>query len=340
MEVGVAGWSARLGVLGCLLSSGCGLWHNGRRFLHPAEYTFDEPRPAGDVAEVTYESGWRADGPRAYEPVGSEHGTQPVDLSPQGWLTVRPMADDAELRVWVRGTGALQRGFSQVVTVTGTTPQQLALQVRAIAGPLQQRERTVSVADLSNVYNDFRFEDGDLLLVEVTSQELQQTERYWFRHRDVGLRTKGVAGVLVRFPVPWTDQAGGTVSPALSAGLALGYRPRSRSTELRWLFDQVAVVGSVAIGSTAFDEVVAATGAEDTLDGAFNAALVGGGIEVLDFLSLQLLVNASAPFRDANEGPATLAIGLDALQFAVFARDATTRLLFPNTLSAQSEEKP
>lgn len=321
---------SRLALLTLVLAPGCGLWHNSRRFLHPAEHVIDGPLPEGELAAVSYASGWMEDPPRPYDPLPAEHGLRPVDLSPGGWVRLDPVDDDAELSIWIRRTGIVQQGFAPVVTVTGAVKHSLPLQVRTVAGPLDA-PRTLAIEDLTNVYNDYRFEDGDLLLLQVADRD-GTVERYWFRHREVGLRTKAVAGVLVRVPIPWEATADFSPSPALAAGLALGWRPRTRRPRVRWLFDQVAVLGSVGIGSTALDTVVGGEVLEDQVSGAFNAALAGGGVEVFDFLSLQVLANVTSAFREANETPATLAVGVDAIRFAAFARDATQRLLYPNEL--------
>jgi hypothetical protein len=60
---------------------------------------------------------------------------------------------------------------------------------------------------------------------------------------------------------------------------------------------------------------------------------VGGGVELYGLVSVQLLGNASAPFRDDVEMDWALAIGFDAVQAARFADQLGSRLLRDHPLA-------
>ena len=101
--------------------------------------------------------------------------------------------------------------------------------------------------------------------------------------------------------------------------------------------ERAALVTSIGVGSTAVDTGV---GGLQNVSGAFNAALVGGGVELFEFVSAQLLVNLSSFLREGEESNLALAIGFDAVQFARFTDRAVPRLLKKNELVAPDGTVP
>ena len=313
------------------LLSGC--LQNVNRFLKPDIFAVPAGQ-TGQLATVDYASGLPDEPPVPFALVDTEvidgisYGSPPL-ISDRGWVHIhaRPTAD---VRLWIRHTGLTTSGFLPVHEVSGTLPGRVHTGVAFLDDQITPTW-TLPMSSLTNVYNGYAFDDGDLLMVEVT--EPGEVERYVFKLREFGLRVKGGAGVLFRVPAPGQPAPAVGLSPALALTLAFGYRFRSRQPLIRWLGNRLAVVGSLGIGSTAIADVAAGAGVEDQLDSAFNAALAGGGLELYDFLSVQALANASALFRDVDtEHSWTLAIGFDAVQFARFTRHAGARLFRQNHL--------
>jgi hypothetical protein len=244
------------------------------------------------------------------------------------------------LSLYVRRVGLERNDFLPVVARSGTLPRELPTTVRfEPRGPIPSPHR-LELRDLHSVYSDSPLEDGDLLLLEV-GQPGQEPERYLFRALDFGWRTRVGAGLLVRVPLPWVEsQEGAELAPVLTASLIGGYRFRTRQGGLLFVSEQLAGVVSVGIGSTAVSTAALPSKdqrLDDQIEGVFNAALVGGGVELLQFFSFQLLGNASAPFRDGIESDWALAMGLDTVQLARFSRDLFSRLVKDRPLREDRE---
>lgn len=317
-------------VLLALALSACAPTTRVRRMLAPERFA-TPATPTGELARVEVDSGWKGVAPAPYDPpIAFERDgvawIAPVDVTDRGTLEIVPLRPDAELRVYARHGGLLPRDFRPVLARSGTLDGRLVTALRfAPTGPLGDEPVVLALQDLQDVYNPEPVEDGDLVLLEVSAPGAA-TERYLLRAREFGVVVRGGAGLLVPVPIPWFEsQRDVTISPALAVSLKVGYRYRTPSPTVRWLGEQLALVASVGIGSTVLDDPASLL--DDQLAGAFNAALVGGGVEVLKFANVQVLANASAPFRDDLEAGWTLAVGFDAVQFARFSRDAGARLL-------------
>lgn len=306
-------------LVGALALAGCAPLTRVRRAFAPSDYLVPAAS-TGALADVTVDSGWKDEAPFAYAPQPEvvRDGTSwvgPVDVTDRGAVRISARRPDAEVAVYARHGGLAPRGFRPVLERAGTLPGELETALRFWpSGPLGDRAVDLAIEDLADVYNAEPVADGDLVLVEVSAPGVPP-ERYLFRVQDFGVRVRGGAGVLVRLPIPWVeDQRGASLSPALTASAFVNWRWRTRAPVVSWLGEQLALVGSVGIGSTELEDPGELFGGGN----AFDAALVGGGIEVLQFASVQVLANASAPFRDDREAGYALAVGFDAVQFARF----------------------
>ncbi|MBX2800603.1 MAG: hypothetical protein KTR31_23185 [Myxococcales bacterium] len=277
--------------------------------------------PVGEQADVTVWSGWTGDVPRPYEaPVAFEQDGQqwvrPTVLADRGWISVQPKAPEVAVRVYARSTGLDKRGFRRVEYRAGTLEGRVPTAMRFMPrGPLGAEPLRLDVEDLQNPYLGDRLTHGDLLLLEV-GPDGQEPERYLFTTREFGWRTRTGAGLLLRFP---------QATPAITLSLAVGYRYRTKSPVWDFLGERMMLVGSVGVGSSELSDVSGPL--QEQLLGAFDALLVGGGIEWFEFLSVQVLMNAAAPFDDDVRPGLTVAAGFDAVQAAKFFADAGARLL-------------
>jgi hypothetical protein len=300
-----------------------------RRALAPEDFV-TPATPTGYLARVTVDQGWKDSEAAPYAPPVwfTREGVdwiEPVPLTDYGHLEVDPLRPDATVWLYARHVGLVQRDFQRITTRSGTIPGWLPTAIRfEPTEPLGDRVLEVDVRDLQSVYSDDRLEDGDLLLVEVRAPG-QDSERYLFRAFDFGWRTRVGAGVLLRVPLPYLNERDTVLSPALTLSAALGYRPRSEHLGLWFIGEQFGLIGSIGIGSTVLEQ----KGLSNQINSAFNALLVGGGLDVFKMFSVQILGNASAPFRahPADEAGFALAIGFDAVQFARFADNLGARLL-------------
>lgn len=287
-----------------------------------------EDTPTGRLAEVSVVDGYRGSEKTPYTPeklnVEGRRFVEPVNMTSRGTLHLRPL-QPVEMGVWVRHSGLGGRGFQRVTAVNGAIERQLPTEVRLLPKRLEEAW-SLPFHQLHNVYNDVPLSDGDLVLVELSDGAV--VERYLFRTRQLGWRARAGAGVLVQLPIPGNDPAV-ALSPILALGFSVGYRFRTRRPTVRWLGDKVALIGSVGIGSTAVETAQVDV---DELRSLLNAALVGGGVELFDILSIQVFSNLSARFRNASEEPATLAIGFDAVQFGRITRNIGARLFRSNQL--------
>lgn len=318
------------------LTAACAPLHRARRALAPETFVSPAPPTAGQLAAVEVSTGFTRGDPQfvPYAPVvvlerDGVAWASPLPITDRGVVRVTPVDPRAEVRVFVRHTGLIPRDFQPVTTRSGTLAGALPTTIRFLPhGPLPPDDVPfeLHLHDLHNVYNEERVEDGDLLMVEISGPEAP-TERYLFRSLEFGLRTRLGAAVLLRAPIPWIEgQQDVGLSPALTASMAINYRVRSELAGWSFVGEQLALLVSAGVGSTVLEDVDGQI--DDQLRGAFNAALVGGGIEVFRILGVQVLGNASAPFRDDLESGWTLAVGIDAVQAARFAEHLVTRLLF------------
>jgi hypothetical protein len=309
------------------LLSACAPLHQVGKFLAPPDYVL--PAEERTLATATYASGWAREEPRAYDPesfgpVDQVRYERPVPITVDGWVELAPLAEGESATVWVRHDGLVERDFRPVANLTGALPDRLPDEIRFLPDSLPLR---VSIGDLANPYAGEPIEDGDLVLLAVRGAD-GHVEHYVFRTLDFGFRARFGAGLLIRIPLEGDEQ----LAPALAASVALGYRPRTRQPGLSWVAEQLALVGSVGVGSTE-------TGVS-TLSGALNAALLGGGVQVFGFVSGQVLVNVSSFLREADESSVALAVGFDAVQFARFTERAGPRLFSKNELAAPPPPPP
>jgi hypothetical protein len=315
-----------------LLGSGCAQGVRLQRALSPESFVTPQAE-LGEQATVTVESGWEDEPAKVYTPeapVFERDGVRwvaPVSITDRGTITIEPTDGPVTMSLYARHVGLDRTDFEPFVARSGTIPRALPTTLRFEPhGPVSDKHQ-ISMRDLHSIYGGAALEDGDLLLLEV-AQEGKEPERYLFSTLDFGWRTRVGAGLLVRVPLPWVEsQEGAELSPVLTASLIGGYRFRTRQGGLLLLSEQIALVGSLGIGST---EVALPGGDQrlnDQVQGVFNAALIGGGLEFFQFLSVQVLGNASAPFRSGGESNWALATGLDTVQLARFSRDLISRLV-------------
>jgi len=273
------------------------------------------PDPSrGELVAVSVDAGYPGESPTGWAPpsvtIDGAVWERPVSITTDARITLTPKVDGLSWQVFVQSSGLLERrGFRAVQGARGSLPGRLENELRFLPQRLDGPEDLV-VRDLSNPWNPARFDHADLLLVRLRAPDGREADLL-FENRRVGLHTGGSAAVLVRIPMDGDTD----VTPILTVGPTLGWRAPSRKAGWR-LLDSVVLVGSVGIGST---EV---PGATDELFGVFDAALLGGGVAIVDVISVQALANASALWRDAEEAPWTPAVGIDAVGLAFLFRDA------------------
>jgi len=315
--------------LALLLLCACSQATRTARFLGPEGYLLpDDPR--GQLAEVTVTTGLRDEPAAPYEPelrnLDGRTWQQPVWVTSLGEVHMRPLQPGIAWAVYTRHHGLVSTDFTPVTVVTGAFADHIPLQLHPLPRRLPDEGTTLPLRWLHNVYRGQAFDDGDLLLLEATDGET--VERYLFRTRRIGWRTKLGAGLLVRMPLP--ELTADPLAPVVAATVAVGYRPRTRSALATWAGDKLAGVVSIGVGTTRLPDTADPLGRQ--LGGLYDAALGGGGIELYDVVSVQVLANLSSLGREVPEARATLAIGFDAVQFGRFTRDAGARLFQRNTL--------
>ena len=297
----------------------CGVPHRVEKSLVPADYV-TEATPTGELVDVTVSTGDRGSTPGPWAPeaveVGGRRYVRAVELTTTGWIELTPQVPDLSVSVWVRSNGLARHDFTRVVSITGALPGEVANEVRFLPTHLSEPLH-LSLRDLSNVYNDYDLNHGDLLLVQVEAPD-HAVERYLFLKNEFGIRVKYGGGFLVTVPLsflggPQPERA----APVLVFTTAFGYRFRTRSPILRWFGGKSAILLSTGVGSTALDADFSVP-LEEQVRGQFNAMVTGGGLEFYDFVSVQALVNVSALGRDLYEAPWVLAIGFDAVQLGLF----------------------
>ena len=310
-----------------VLATGCAVGTRARRVLGPDHYVFPD-EAQGRHAQVLVHSGWQGEDFVPYAPhVAFEHEGErwlrPVVVNDRGQITVVPRHDGVGVSLYARGTGLSRRGFRPVIARTGTLAGHVPRAVRWLPSEPLSGVYTLDIADLQNPWSGDALRHGDLLLLELSSPG-ERTERYVFDARRFGFRTRLGAGLLVRVPLQVRDDQEAQASPALTVSLSLGYRFRTQDPVWEFIGERITIVGSAGVGSTVLESVSGPL--DEQLQGAFDSLLLGGGLEFFDFVSVQLLANARAPFhRDVDYGW-TLAAGFDAVQFGRFFANAGARL--------------
>jgi hypothetical protein len=281
-----------------------------------------------ELVQVQVDAGYPHEEPHLWNPdsVTTRDGQvrmRPESVTPAGSVSLSPKQTGLRLTLWTRSSGLLDRhAFRPVIAVAGGLPGRIENELRFVDTQLAE-PMSVDIGDLGNPWNVVRFDHGDLLLIDVSAPDGSH-ERYLFENRRVGLHMGFSAGVLVRIPLTSDTD----VSPILTAGPSFGWRAPSRAPGWR-LLDRVAFVTAVGIGSTEIPGDAAA------LAGVFDAVLVGGGLSLVDVVSVQALANASALLRDANESGWALAVGVDAVGVAALLSGAPEKVARRHALSGR-----
>lgn len=310
----------------CLMVSGCGVAHRLRRVPAPTQHVFSSD--SGSLASVSVEQAEQTVPYRA-EPY-RDGLSRPMLISPTHAIVITPAQEEeaVSVRVFVRPVGVPQGPFGEVVAVTGARDRELVDEIRFLPRTVSAPYR-LPVADLANVYNGYDLDHDDLILVEVGRGG--QVERYLFSNRTVGTYTDVALDLLVRTPIRPGEEGTLALSPALSAGLIVGYRSADRTSGVARAGDRVALQLSLGIGTAALDAARAEGALAETLDQALYSALGGGGVRLFDAVAVQALVNLSAIRGDAPVW--TLGVGVDTAKLGALTRDIGARLARPNTLS-------
>jgi hypothetical protein len=327
-------------LLGVVIVGGCAPLLRVRRALSPESFVTPETA-TGNHADVVVESGWERDSRMTYQPdVAFERDgvrwIEPVIVTSRGYVDILPLRQDVEVRLYVRHLGVVvgPRDFVQLVTRSGTLSGELPTAIRFLpTSPLGHEPLRVELRDLNNVYSDDRVEDGDLVMIEVGPPG-EVPDRYLFRSLRFGLHSRVVAGVLLRTPLPGVELPPDLeLSPALVASLATRYRLRTQGPAATFFSERFAVMISVGIGNSVFEQREEGTRLHTVVD----SVVMGGGIEGFRMFSLQVLGNVAAPFDDDLRPEWALAVGIDAVQLARFASHLDLRLLRENPMS---EDRP
>lgn len=312
-----------------LLLAGCGQATRTARFLAaPAHVVADTP--TGALAEVHVATGQRGEGEVPYDPprttLDGRTWRRPVAVTSLGHVRLKPTREGVHWTVWTRTEGRMPTDFAPVPVATGALRTAIPVELRPLPTELPADGYVLPFAWLHDAWRPTPLGDGDLVLIELDDGE--RTEHYLFRSRQLGWRLRGGAGVLVRVPFP--EVTASPLAPVVAGSLSLGYRPRTAAPGWIWLGDHLAAIGSLGIGTTRLPDAVDPLGTQ--LGAVYDAALGGGGIQMYDILSIQVLANLSALARNADEAGLTLAIGFDAVAFAQRTRHAGSRLFRTSTL--------
>jgi hypothetical protein len=212
-----------------MLMTGCGFGHRLARFPAPSRYVTEPPE--GQLVEIDLVSDGLA---RSWEAEVSAEGlVRPMRLSEGDTITITPRGEPVTLSVWTRSGAPGGHGFEPIVSVTGERPGELVDEIRFLPPSISERY-ALPVQDLTNVYNGYRFRDGDLLAIEVSSGG--EVERYLFLSRALGWKLGGAFDVLVRSPLVGEER---TLSPAIRGvwWRATGWQGRTvlrRGCSTRW----------------------------------------------------------------------------------------------------------
>ncbi len=291
--------------------------------------------PTGQAAVVAYATGIPGEEVREYTPRTVESRGrffhEAVELSTEGWVEVAPLWEPVELRFYIRKTTGLQQDFQLIRSVTGGLKGQIGNEIRFLPERVESPYR-LPIRQLTNIYNDYQFHHGDLLLVEL-HRDGQETERYLFADYEPGFRVKYSGGFLLTVPLAF---AGGkmpeTTSPILAFTTTFGWRLRTRSPILRWFGGNSAFIVSTGVGSTALKAPSLTEPIEEQVTAHVTSIISGGGFEFYDFFSIQALVNLSALRGDIAQAPWVMAIGFDPVRFGFFMEGLGRRIFWNNEL--------
>ena len=126
--------------------------------------------------------------------------------------------------------------------------------------------------------------------------------------------------MLLRIPVPIVDIPEGTDhSPALAVSAAFGYRFRHPGPVLRYVQETFMLVGSVGVSRSAIQQENVA------IPDVVRSSVLGAGIQMYQFVSLQLTATASGVIAD-DPTLWALAVGIDAVQLTQWADQLVARL--------------
>lgn len=299
--------------------------------MHP-----DEPADA-PLAAVRYATGYHDDPVRLYVPspffANEERWDTIPELTREGWIEVNPLTPGVVATLYVRNVARRDQGFQQVKGFTGEIHGAIANEILFLdtPGPLPGPIR-LPIGNLFKVYNGFSMRDGDLLLLELSQPSTGRIQRSVFQYRAFGLRSRVSYAVLFRVPVPGLQDAETIDVGGLSftVSLSLGYSFRAETAAARFVSDRLAAVALVGVGSTY--QVDTTRPIDDQVRGAFTSGIIGAGIEVFDFLSLNFLFNPSSLTGNEAQSVWAAAVGFDAVKFATFTQDIIPRLFGDNEL--------
>lgn len=318
------------------LAPGCAVARRTARVATPTVILSSVER-GGAVAVFSYLG---PDGlPRSYAPTPWKDTrlSMPMVVDERGTIRVSPLETGVRLRVFLRHTGLVPSGFMEVVDVTGERDGTLYDELRWLPGPVQVTQPVdLPVRDLVNVYNGYTIADNDLILIETSDGT--RVQRALFQNREVGFRWDPEAEILVRVPFEgW--QNGVTLSPALMGGISFGWNMASPGKGAALLLDRVDLVITVGIGSTTLEKAIQGGKVEDQVSRANAAALIGGGIKLLDLSTVELVINAGQLFQ-GGEPYFALGFGLDIEVLRALITGSATKIWHKNTLSYQEQEQP
>lgn len=316
-----------------------------KALLYPEYATLAQANNHEDspLGRVSYQTGYADDPTRDYAPTRVFYDGNAYDRTPaithKGWIEVHPAAEDISLRIYIRNV--TESGFQEVKSFTGGINGAIPNEVRFMDAPgdLQGPIR-IPISNFLKVYNDFHIGDGDLILFELYQRSTGRVERCLFRYRAFGFNGEFSYHVLFRVPVPGVQPSSeiDVGSPYFTLSYGLNYRFRTEQPLPKWVSDRVSILFSLGVGST--DLYQSGVPLSDQFRGAFNALILGTGVEVMDFVSLNLLFNLYTPTGDEVSAPWALAVGFDASQFTRFARNLGSRLFSSNRLRPMEPTDP
>lgn len=324
-------------VLMSMWLSGCTLFHNTRKVVATTQLV--APTTEDELGAFTYIDHRGAEVDYLPEPYkGDTHLVRPMIVDQRGTIIISPQHPDAHLRVFLRNTGINDHGFREIITVTGAREREMVDEVRFLPRPTPIHGRySLAMADLTNIYNGYHIEHDDVLLLELESHD--GVQRAMFQNRRVGWHIGLDGELLLRVPLTSIDGAGGlSLSPAITGGVTAGYRMRNRNSELsRWL-DNLDLIVSVGIGTGSLERATSAGDLEAGVGGLLVGVLWGGGLKILDMVSLQALGNPGV--LEGDDHAWALAAGVDVWKLRAWSYGAATKLFRKNTLSEPPEGSP
>ena len=326
-------WSAALLVcatLCALASSAC--YRFGRVISEPTHVLHESFRAGPDLVEVHYDRD--GDGPMplmAYEvpPVEERDRTRPPRLLKNGVIRLEYVDPTREIRVryFVRHAPTSEAGFQEVFSMVGTRKGRWPREVVFLEDvfPSSRNPFDLHVRDLANPHGGIRLGNGDLILIRVEDRITGDIQKAVFEYVDNGPQLSVWTNVLLSTGIsfPLNPTTGTVKSEAysfnLTLSLAAGWRPRKARGPIKWIGDNLALVLSIGVGAlNTFD----LGSLQD-----FNFELVaGGGIQLLDIVSLQILVNLTPTVTGSALSTGFLAVGFNVTEAARLGRRVVPRL--------------